>query len=65
MEAGGTFLTYGLDTFVSREQKEEITSTLTYLGGSQAFLGQFVNLFLHVVRRQLQPLQMEEKSALG
>lgn len=27
----------------------------TYLGGSQAFLGQLVNLFLHVVRRQLQP----------
>ena len=27
----------------------------TYLGGSEAFLGQFVNLFLHVVRRQLQP----------
>lgn len=27
----------------------------SYLGGSQAFLGQFINLFLHVLRHQLQP----------
>lgn len=41
------------------------TEIPTDLWGSQALLGQFIDLLLHVVGRQLQPLLREKKLALG